>query len=154
MGVTGAAEGAGDPELEASWQAKSRRVAARANEGARGRGGSMEAETTPKHLSAIADGRRAAQSGESAAAGVLGQGWRGAARRAPLRALMKGPTTVVVPLDEVLAEAAGVLCGRAGTSDVIDASVVLLARRERALLLTNDVDDMRRLDPGVDIERI
>jgi tagatose-1,6-bisphosphate aldolase len=67
---------------------------------------------------------------------------------------MKGPTTVVPPLDEVLAEAAGVLCGRAGTSDVIDASVVLQARRERALLLTSDVDDMRRLDPGVDIERV
>jgi hypothetical protein len=67
---------------------------------------------------------------------------------------MKGPTTVVPPLDEVLAEAAGVLCGRAGASDVIDASVVLMARRERALLLTSDVDDMRRLDPGVDIERV
>jgi hypothetical protein len=87
-------------------------------------------------------------------AGVLGQVWRGAARQAPLRALMKGPTTVVPPLDEVLAEAAGVLCGRAGASDVIDASVVLIARRERALLLTSDVDDMRRLDPGVDIERV
>jgi hypothetical protein len=46
MGVTGAAEGAGGPELEASWQAKRRRVAARAEEGARERGGSMGAETT------------------------------------------------------------------------------------------------------------
>jgi hypothetical protein len=47
MGVTGAAEGAGAPELEASWQAKSRRVAARADEGARERVGGMEAETIP-----------------------------------------------------------------------------------------------------------
>jgi hypothetical protein len=57
MGVTDAAEGAGAPELEASWQAKRRRVAARADEGARGRVGSMGAETIPKHLGTIADYR-------------------------------------------------------------------------------------------------
>jgi rRNA-processing protein FCF1 len=87
-------------------------------------------------------------------AGVLGQVWRGAAKQAPLRALVKGPTTVVAVLDQVLAEAAGVLCGRTGTSDVIDASVVLVARRERAIVVTSDVDDMRRLDPGLPLERI
>jgi rRNA-processing protein FCF1 len=87
-------------------------------------------------------------------AGVLGQVWRGAARQAPLRALVKGPTTVVPTLDQVLAEAAGVLCGRAGTSDVIDASVVLVARRERASVITSDVDDLRHLDPRLSLERI
>jgi rRNA-processing protein FCF1 len=87
-------------------------------------------------------------------AGVLGQVWRGAAREAPVRALVKGPTTLVPALDQVLAEAAGVLCGRAGTSDVIDASVVLVARRERAVVVTSDVDDLRRLDPGIRLERI
>jgi predicted nucleic acid-binding protein len=87
-------------------------------------------------------------------AGVLAQAWRGAARQAPLRALVKGPTSVVPALDQVLAEAAGVLCGRAGTSDVIDASVVLLARRHRAVVVTSDSDDLRRLDPAVALERI
>ena len=87
-------------------------------------------------------------------AGVLGQVWRRSARQAPLRALVKGPTTVVPPLDQVLAEAAGTLCGRAGTSDVIDASVVLVARRTRALVVTSDVDDLSRLDPGLRLERI
>jgi hypothetical protein len=87
-------------------------------------------------------------------AGALGQVWRGAARQAPLRALVKGPTTVVPVLDQVLAEAAGVLCGRAGTSDVIDASVVLVARRERAVVVTGDVDDLRRLDFSLPLERI
>jgi rRNA-processing protein FCF1 len=87
-------------------------------------------------------------------AGVLGQAWRGTARQAPLRALVKGPTTVVPALDQVLAEAAGVLCGRAGTSDVIDASVVLVARRERASVITSDVDDLRHLDPRLSLERI
>jgi rRNA-processing protein FCF1 len=87
-------------------------------------------------------------------AGVLGQAWRGAARQAPLRALVKMPTTIVPSLDQVLAEAAGVLCGRVGSSDVIDASVVLVARRERAVVVTSDVQDLRRLDPGLPVERI
>lgn len=87
-------------------------------------------------------------------AGVLGQVWRGAARQAPIRALMNGPTTRVPSLDQILAEAAGVLCGRASTSDVIDASVVLVARREKAVVVTSDVDDLRRLDPGIRLERV
>lgn len=87
-------------------------------------------------------------------AGVLGQVWRGTARQAPVRALVKGPTTAVIALDQVLAEAAGVLCGRAGTSDVVDASVALVARRERAVVVTSDIDDLRRLDPGIRLEQI
>jgi predicted nucleic acid-binding protein len=87
-------------------------------------------------------------------AGVLGQVWRGSARQAPLRAIVKGPTTSVPVLDQILAEAAGVLCGRADTSDVIDASVALIARRLRAVVVTSDVEDLRRLDPSLPIERI
>ena len=87
-------------------------------------------------------------------AAVLGQVWRGSPRQAPLRALIKGPTTTVPALDQVLAEAAGVLCGRTATSDVIDASVVLTARRVRAVVVTSDVDDLRRLDPRLPLERI
>lgn len=87
-------------------------------------------------------------------AGVLGQVWRGAARQVRLRALMKGPTTVVPALDQVLAEAAGALCARTGTWDVIDASVVLVARRERAVVVTSDLDDLAHLDPALPVERI
>jgi hypothetical protein len=87
-------------------------------------------------------------------AGVIGQTWRGHARQAPIRALVKGPTTAVPALDQVLAEAAGVLCGRAGTSDLIDASIVLVARRERAVVVTSDVGDLHRLDPTPSLERI
>jgi hypothetical protein len=46
--------------------------------------------------------------------GALGQIWRGAPRQAPLRALVKGPTSVVPALHQVLADAAGVLCGPRG----------------------------------------
>ena len=87
-------------------------------------------------------------------AGVLGRVWRDGARQVPLRALVSGSTTDVPPLDRILAEAAGVLCGRAGTSDVIDASVVLTARRIDAVVVTSDEDDLRRLDPGLLTRRI
>jgi hypothetical protein len=87
-------------------------------------------------------------------AGALAQAWRGSPRQAPLRALVKGPTTVIPVLDQVLAEAAGVLCGRAGSSDVVDASVVLIARREQGVVVTSDVVDLRRLDASLPIERI
>lgn len=87
-------------------------------------------------------------------AGVVGQVWRDAARQVPLRALLAGATTEVPALDQLLAEAVGVLCGRTGTSDVIDASVVLTARRERAVVVTSDVGDLRRLDPHLAVEPI
>jgi hypothetical protein len=87
-------------------------------------------------------------------AGVLGQVWRDPARQVRLGSLVKGPTTVVPPLDRVLAEAAGILCGRARASDVIDASVVLLARRERAVVVSSDADDLKRLDPRLAVQSI
>ena len=87
-------------------------------------------------------------------AGVLGQVWRGGSRQAVLGALLSGATTSVPPLDRPLAQASGVLCARAGTSDVVDASVVLVARRERAVVITSDPDDLRALDPAMPLERI
>jgi predicted nucleic acid-binding protein len=87
-------------------------------------------------------------------AGVLGQVWRGGARQVSLRALINGPTTTVPPFDRPLAEASGTLCGRTGTKDVIDASVVLTARREGAVVLTSDLDDLHHLDPTLRLVRI
>jgi len=52
----------------------------------------------------------------------------------------------VVPLDEPTAKGAGVLCGKAGTADVVDASVVIAARLLAQTVLTSDPDDLRRLD--------
>lgn len=44
-------------------------------------------------------------------------------------------------------QAAGVLSGQSKTSDVIDASVALLARRHAAAVLTSDPEDLKRIDP-------
>jgi hypothetical protein len=87
-------------------------------------------------------------------AGVVAQVMRNRARQAVVRALLNSPNTRVPPLDRVLSEACGELCGRVGTHDIVDASVVLVARRERAPIVTSDIDDLRQLDPSVRPERI
>lgn len=87
-------------------------------------------------------------------AGVLAQVWRDPAKQVALAALARAVTTTIAPLDQVLAEAAGVLCGKRKTSDVVDASVVLTARREGAVIVTTDLDDLRHLDNSVELHRI
>jgi len=87
-------------------------------------------------------------------AGVLGQVWRDSAQQVPLRALLTAETTSIPVLDQIMAQAAGVLCGRAGTSDAIDATVALTARMERAVVVMSNVEDIRQLDPSLAIERI
>ncbi len=82
-------------------------------------------------------------------AGVLAQAWRGSSRQAVLARFLRLPIVEVVPLDEPGARAAGVLCGRAGTHDVVDASVVLCARRRQHAVVTGDSADLARLDPGL-----
>jgi len=80
-------------------------------------------------------------------AGVLAQGWRGTPRQARLARVLRLENVNVAALGEAEAKAAGVLCGRTGTTDVIDASVVITARLSRKAVVTSDADDLRRLDP-------
>jgi hypothetical protein len=55
----------------------------------------------------------------------------------------------VEALTEAAAKAAGLVCGRAGASDVVDASVVVTARRHRAAVVSSDRADLEVLDPGI-----
>ena len=82
---------------------------------------------------------------------VVAQVWRDGRRQARLARLLGAGAIEVTPLDRDEAKATGVLCGRSWTTDVVDASVVLLARRHRAIVLTSDPDDLTRIDPGVEI---
>lgn len=82
-------------------------------------------------------------------AGVVGQVWRDGTRQARLARLLGSDLIEVEPLDDARARAAGQLCGVAGTSDVIDASVVLCARARGHGVLTSDSDDLRRLDAAL-----
>jgi hypothetical protein len=84
-------------------------------------------------------------------AGVVGQVWRDGARQVRLVGLLGSPVCQVVALDDTAARAAGQLCGASGTSDVIDASVAVLARQRALRVVTSDPDDLRRLDPRLDV---
>lgn len=84
-------------------------------------------------------------------AGVVGQVWRGGAGQARLARLLNARDVSVQPLTDAVARASGVLCGVAGTSDVIDASVVLAARARRATVISSDRADLESLDPTLPI---
>lgn len=87
-------------------------------------------------------------------AGVVGRVWRDGRRQARLSRLLGAPAVEIEPLDDQRARAAGQLCGVAGTGDVIDASVVLCARRRRHRVATTDLEDLHRLDPTVTLIRV
>jgi sigma54-dependent transcription regulator len=84
-------------------------------------------------------------------AGALAQAWRDGRRQAGLAALIGDDATAIEVLDELGAKAAGALCGRSGLSDVVDASVTVAARVHGAPVVTTDPDDLRRMDPGLDV---
>ncbi len=84
-------------------------------------------------------------------AGVVGQVWRGGWRQARLARLLNARDVFVEPLSDAGARAAGALCGEAGTTDVIDASVVLAARRHHATVVSSDRADLKVLDPMVPV---
>ena len=84
-------------------------------------------------------------------AGVVGQVWRGGGRQVRLARLLNARDVLVEPLSDAGARAAGVLCGTAGTTDVIDASVVLTARRHEATVVSSDRADLEVLDPTIPV---
>ena len=80
-------------------------------------------------------------------AGVVAQAWRDGRRQAQLaRALHHCHE---VPLDGPNARAVGLLCGATDTSDIVDASVAIiaatLARHQPTTVLTSNADDLRTL---------
>lgn len=87
-------------------------------------------------------------------AGVIGQVWRDGRRQARLARLLSAAELEVEALDDERAREAGQLCGVKGTSDVIDASVVLCAKRRGHRISTSDVVDLARLDPSISLIRV
>ena len=82
-------------------------------------------------------------------ASALAQAVRRPEQQARLARLLRQPTTDVVPLDRVDATNVGRLLAASGTSDVVDAHVVICARRAGQQALTSDPDDLRALDPTI-----
>ena len=84
-------------------------------------------------------------------AGVVGQAWRNGRVQVILARFLRSEEVEIVPLDDQLARSCGELCGAASTSDVIDASVVIIARERQHLIVTSDPGDLLRLDPAAQI---
>jgi hypothetical protein len=87
-------------------------------------------------------------------AGVVGQAWRNGRTQARLAKLLNSDGVEIEPLDGRRAREAGQLCGATGTSDIIDASVVLCAKRRGHKIATSDPADLRRLDASIQLEVI
>jgi len=79
--------------------------------------------------------------------GVVGQAWRDGRIQVSLARFLRSDEVEIVGLDEQLARSCGELCGATKTSDIIDASVVILARERRDRIVSSDPHDLRRLDP-------
>jgi hypothetical protein len=84
-------------------------------------------------------------------ASALARAIRRPERQARLARLIRQPSADDVPLDRVDAVNVGRLLAASGTSDVVDAHVVVCARRTTQRVVTSDPDDLSLLDPGVEL---
>lgn len=84
-------------------------------------------------------------------AAVVAQVWRGTPRQHAMQRLLRAEAVRVHALTETVAHRIGVKLASTGTSDVVDAHVALLARSLRAVVITSDPDDLRTLDPDLDL---
>lgn len=112
-------------------------------------GGLIAFERNQRHVVAIVARALKQNVRLAVPSGVVGEVWRDGRRQARLAVLLSSDLIDIEPLDDMRARAAGQLCGVAGTSDVIDASVVLCAQARGHAVLTSDPDDLHRLSPSL-----
>lgn len=84
-------------------------------------------------------------------ASALAQAMRRPERQARLSRLIRQPTSDVVALDRVDAVQVGRLLAASGTSDVVDAHVVLCARRSAQRVVTSDPAGLSLLDRTLEL---
>lgn len=75
-------------------------------------------------------------------AAVLAQAWRGGPQAA-LSRLLRG--CEIEEMTEPIARRAGTLCARAGTADIVDATVAVGATSRGDRVVTSDPNDLRHL---------
>jgi hypothetical protein len=81
---------------------------------------------------------------------VVAQVVRGGGRQANLRHFLSDSYLQFVSLDYSTAMQIGVLLGETGTTDVVDAAVVVCAREMKlSPVVTTDPQDLHKLDPRV-----
>jgi len=85
---------------------------------------------------------------------ALSQAIRRPDRQVRLARLIRQPVTTVVALDRVDATNVGRLLATSGTSDIVDAHVVICARRAGQRVVTSDPDDFHVLDPSLRVVHV
>ncbi|MDO8677550.1 MAG: PIN domain-containing protein [Acidobacteriota bacterium] len=80
---------------------------------------------------------------------ALAQALRSPARQVRVVRLCRQPSTDLIALDAPEATASGLLLASSGTSDIVDAHVIVSARRAHQAVLTSDPDDIARMAPDV-----
>jgi hypothetical protein len=82
---------------------------------------------------------------------ALAQAIRNPARQARLSRLIRQAETDVLALNAPDATAVGLLLARTGTSDIVDAHVVICAQRAGQAVVTSDASDLKRIAPGLQL---
>lgn len=86
---------------------------------------------------------------------ALAQAMRNPSRQVLITRLIRQAGTDLVSLDGPAATAVGLLLAKTATSDIVDAHVVLCARKAGPqAVLTSDPDDLTRLAPELQIVRV
>jgi predicted nucleic acid-binding protein len=80
---------------------------------------------------------------------ALAQVMRNPARQARLSRLIRQVGTDLMALDGPDATAVGLVLARTGTADIVDAHVVICARRAGQAIATSDPADLRRISSGL-----
>jgi hypothetical protein len=105
-------------------------------------GGLIAFDRGDRNVAALVETARRRRDRVVTSSGCVAQAWRGGARQALLSRLLRGVSET--GLDPRVSRTAGELCGTATTTDVVDAHVALLVRDDD-VVLSSDVDDLRRL---------
>ena len=82
---------------------------------------------------------------------ALAQAMRSPARQARLSRLIRQEGTDVMALNGPDATAVGLLLARTATADIVDAHVVVCARRAGQAVITSDATDLRRIGPELQL---
>lgn len=80
---------------------------------------------------------------------ALAQAIRNPVTQARLSRLIRQAGTDVISLNGPDATAVGLLLARTATADIVDAHVVVCARRAGQAVITSDAGDFRRIAPGL-----
>ena len=82
---------------------------------------------------------------------ALAQAIRNPARQVRLSRLIRQPSTDLVSLDGPDATAVGLLLARTGKADIVDAHVIVCARRAEQTVVTSDPADLGKMAPDLSL---